>query len=183
MQRLAKSLPFLVLLCAAAFLFVRTLHFNFPHVPGRLGPDVWPQAILILLMITCAGAIGRNLLGEVHTKAGVKAPEDYPSVPGDAGDDAEAPSRYGLVAGGLLLFLAYPIALEYLGFLIATFLLMVLFMLVGQWRNAAGVVAVSAIGTLALFYIFRGIVYVSLPLGSGPFHDFTVWIAALLGMR
>ena len=86
-------------------------------------------------------------------------------------DEPEAPSRYGLVAGGFLLFLAYPFALEYLGFLVATFLLMALFMRVGQWRNLPGVAAVSAIGTLALFYIFRGIVYVSLPLGRGPFHD------------
>ena len=41
------------------------------------------------------------------------------------------------MAGGLLLFLAYPVALDYLGFLVATFLLMALFMLVGQWRNVA----------------------------------------------
>ena len=58
-----------------------------------------------------------------------------------------------------------------------------LFMLIGQWRNVLGVVTVSAAGTLVLFYIFRGVVYVSLPLGSGPFHDVTVWIASLLGMR
>ena len=83
----------------------------------------------------------------------------------------------------LALFVAYPVALAYLGFLVATFLLMALFMLIGQWRNILGVVTVSAAGTLVLFYIFRGVVYVSLPLGSGPFHDVTVWIASLLGMR
>jgi hypothetical protein len=44
-------------------------------------------------------------------------------------------------------------------------------------------VAVSAIGALALFYVFRGLVYVSLPLGAGPFHSATVWIVSLLGMR
>jgi len=87
------------------------------------------------------------------------------------------------VGGGFLLFLAYPIGLEYLGFPLATFLLMAFFMLVGQWRNPLGFVAVSAIGAFALFYVFRSLVYVSLPLGAGPFHTATVWIASLLGMR
>lgn len=186
MQRvLAKSLPFAVLLAAAVYLFTRTLQFDFPRTPGRLGPDVWPQLILVLLMLACAAGIGRALILER-----CQAPE---AEPGDGSrspyaNDAElagpeAPSRYGLVVGGLALFLAYPLALDYLGFLVATFLLMVLFMWVGQWRSIPGIVAVSALGTFALFYIFRGVVYVSLPLGSGPFHDVTVWIASLLGMR
>ena len=66
---------------------------------------------------------------------------------------------------------------------VAGYALMAFFMLVGQWRSPLGVVAVSAIGAFALFYVFRGLVYVSLPLGAGPFHTATVWIASLLGMR
>ena len=105
------------------------------------------------------------------------------ACPSSGAAEPEVPSRYGLVAGGILLFLAYPVALDYLGFLVATFLLMALFMLVGQWRNILGVVTVSAAGTLVLFYVFRGVVYVSLPLGSGRFTTSTVWVASLLGMR
>lgn len=184
LQALTRSLPFVVLLGASGYLFALTLHFDFPRAPDRLGPDVWPQAILVLLMVTCAVAIGRALLAKDRAQYGPEAKEPFKTLPGDA-DAAEpdVPSRYWLVAGGLLLFVAYPVALDYLGFLAATFLLMALFMLIGQWRNVAGVVTVSAVGTLALFYIFRGIVYVSLPLGRGPFHDATVWIASLLGMR
>lgn len=184
LQALTKSLPFAVLLCAAIYLFTRTQQFDFPRAPGRLGPDVWPQAILVLLMIACAAGIGRTLLVDVRAKPEAETEGDRAALGRDAETaEPEAPSRYGLVAGGLLLFLAYPVALEYLGFLVATFLLMALFMLIGQWRNVLGVIAVSAAGTLALFYIFRGVVYVSLPLGSGVFHDWTVWIASLLGMR
>lgn len=184
MQALARSAPFAVLLCAALYLFTLTLRFDFPRAPGRLGPDIWPQAILVLLMLVCAAGIIRAALAK--DPSGPVAPADArrTALPGDERLDApEAPSRYGLAAGGFLLFLAYPFALEYLGFLVATFLLMALFMRVGQWRNLLGVAAVGAIGTLALFYIFRGIVYVSLPLGRGPFHDATVWVAGLLGMR
>ena len=184
LQALAKSLPFAVLLGAAAYLFTRTLQFDFPRAPDRLGPDVWPQAILVLLMMTCAVAIGRALLLKDQANSEPEPSERPKAFPGDAAAaDPDVPSRYWLVAGGLLLFVAYPVALDYLGFLAATFLLMALFMLIGQWRNVVGVVTVSAAGTLVLFYIFRGIVYVSLPLGRGPFHDATVWIASLLGMR
>jgi hypothetical protein len=178
MQATAKSAPFIILFCAALLLFSLTLQFDFPRAPGRLGPDIWPQAILILLMLTCAIGIARNFLAHPQDAASPDVPE-----PGAMEAEAEVPSRYILVALGFALFLVYPIALEYLGFLAATFLLMALFMWIGQWRNPLGVLATSAIGTLVLFYTFRGVVYVSLPLGQGSFQEWTVWVAQLLNMR
>lgn len=184
MQALARSGPFAVLFCAALYLFTLTLQFDFPHAPGRLGPDVWPQAILILLMLSCAaGIVGNVLAGSLREGQGGDG-GTRGTLPANAAADApDVPSRYGLVAGGFLLFLLYPVALDYLGFLVATFLLMGLLMWIGLWRSLPGVLAVSAAGTLSLFYIFRGIVYVSLPLGRGPFQDATLWVASLLGMR
>jgi putative tricarboxylic transport membrane protein len=178
MQASAKSAPFVILFCAALFLLSLTLEFDFPRAPGRLGPDVWPQAILVLLMLTCAIGVVRNLLGRSPNEAAQPAAW---SVAEEA--EVEAPSRYILVVLGFALFLIYPVALEYLGFLAATFLLMALFMWIGQWRSPLGVLATSAIGTLVLFYTFRGIVYVSLPLGIGPFQEWTIWVAQLLNMR
>jgi putative tricarboxylic transport membrane protein len=185
MQTIGRSAPFAALFCVAAYLFTLTRQLDFPRAPDRLGPDVWPQIILMLLMIACAIGIGRSLLAKDAPAPGSQQGGEAPSVQAvrTAPDAPEAPSRYGLVALGLLLFLVYPVALESLGFLVATFLLMALLMLVGQWRNPLGVVAVSAVGTLGLFYVFRGLVYVSLPLGSGPFQAATLWVAALLGMR
>lgn len=180
MQASVKSAPFAILFCAALFLFSLTLHFDYPRTPGRLGPDVWPQAILVLLMLTCAIGVARNFLVRGPLSA-ADAVEQGAALPGDA--EAEVPSRYGLVALGFALFLIYPLALEYLGFLVATFLLMALFMWTGQWRSVTGVLVTSLVGTFVLFYLFRGVVYVSLPLGTGPFHDLTVWIAQLLNMR
>jgi hypothetical protein len=60
---------------------------------------------------------------------------------------------------------------------------MALFMWMGQWRNLLGLTAVSALGTLCLFYLFRGVVYVSLPLGVEPFRSATLWIANAMGMH
>jgi hypothetical protein len=183
MQAIGRSAPFVVLFCAAIYLFTLTRQLEFPRAPDRLGPDVWPQALLVLLMIACIIGIGRNLLSR-RAEPSAQRREAPAMAPGDAlVEEPDGPSRYGLVMAGMLLFLGYPVALEYLGFLVATFLLMVLFMLVGQWRNPLAVAAVSAVGTLGLFYIFRGLVYVSLPLGVGHFQSATLWIARLLGMR
>ena len=183
-QGALRSAPFAVLFCAALFLFLRTFQFDFPRAPGRLGPDVWPQAILVLLMVTCVIGMARSLFLRARPPGEAQAPRS--AAPDDtlaADADADVASRYGLVAFGVALFLAYPVALEYLGFLVATFLLMALFMRAGQWRSPLGILVTAAIGTLVLFYVFRGIVYVSLPLGTGPFQDFTVLIADLLKMR
>jgi len=181
-----KVAPFIALLIGAAYLYWLALGFDYPRVPGRLGPDAWPKIILGLLIVTClAGIVGALMGGEAQSHK--ERSGDVPArtlLPGDlAVDEAEVPSRYGLVAMGFALFLAYPFALEYVGFLVATFALMALFMVVGQWRHPLGIALTSLLGTLVLFYIFRGIVYVSLPLGTGPFQDFTVWVAQLLRMR
>jgi hypothetical protein len=181
-QGALRSAPFAILFCAALFLFMQTFQFDFPRAPGRLGPDVWPQAILILLMVACVIGLARNFLLRARQPGEGQQPSS--AAPDDTlAGEPDIPSRYGLVALGVALFLAYPVALEYLGFPVATFLLMALFMRAGQWRHPLGVLVTAAIGTLVLFYVFRGIVYVSLPLGTGPFQDFTVLIADLLKMR
>lgn len=184
-----KVAPFIALLIGAAYLFWLALNFEFPRVPGRLGPDAWPIIILGLLMLTCVVGIANALLGR-EALPPQDAAADLPDTPPrsillvELADDAtQGPSRYGLVAMGFGLFLLYPAALEYVGFLVATFLLMALFMIVGQWRNPIGIALTSILGTVALFYIFRGIVYVSLPLGTGVFQDFTLWVANLMRMR
>ena len=135
-------------------------------------------------MIACAIGIGGSILARRRPEPSVLRQDEHGMLPGDTpSEQPRTTFGYVLVAGGFLLFLVYPVALEYLGFPLATFLFMALFMLVGQWRNPLGAAAVSAIGTLALFYIFRGFVYVSLPLGAEPFRSATLWLAALLGMR
>jgi hypothetical protein len=185
MQAIGRSAPFLVLMVVAFYLLTLTWQFEFPRAPGRLGPDVWPQALLVLLIIACAAGIVSNVWASLRAGEGAIESPTPMAQPGTTElDEPEVPSRYGLVVAGMAMFLAYPVALEYLGFVAATFLLMALFMWVGQWRNPLGVMAVSALGTLGLFYIFRGVVYVSLPLGVvEPFRSATLWIADAMGMR
>lgn len=184
MLALGRAVPYAAVMIVAGYLYWLARQFEFPEVPGRLGPDAWPKMVLGLLLLTCVVGLVKSFRRADVTADQGAAAADRPVLPGDiAGDEDLGPSRYGLVAMGFALFMAYPVALEYLGFPIATFLLMLLFMVVGQWRNVVGILLISLLGTLVLFYIFRGVVYVSLPLGTGQFQDFTLWLSQLLRMR
>lgn len=184
MLALRRAVPYAAVMVVGAYLYWLALSFEFPRVPGRLGPDAWPKMVLGLLLLTCVVGVIQSFMSADGQANRGPAAADRPMLPADVAEEEDlGPSRYGLVAMGFALFLVYPVALEYLGFPIATFLLMVLFMLVGQWRNVLGILLTSLLGTLVLFYIFRGVVYVSLPLGTGRFQEFTLWLAQLLQMR
>ena len=151
MQASAKSAPFVILFCAALFLFSLTLQFEFPHAPGRLGPDVWPQAILVLADAYLRDRHGAQLPGARarRSRAAAAAWRCRATI----ARELEVPSRYMLVVLGFALFLIYPVALEYLGFLVGDVPADGALHVVGQWRSPLGVLATSAIGTLVLFYI------------------------------
>lgn len=42
---------------------------------------------------------------------------------------------------------------------------------------------IAAIGAFVFFIVFQRLVYVSLPMGAGPFRDLTLALMALLGVR
>jgi putative tricarboxylic transport membrane protein len=186
---LRRAIPYLALLCGAAYLYGAAGQFAQVARPGELGPDVWPRAILALLIVVCAGAILRSLLvagataGEARSaavadEATAAHTDDAPDVAGDRG----AASAYRLLAG-IGLSAAYVAALEWLGFFVATALYLSLFMVLGRYRRAGVIASVSVLGSLLFVFVFMKVVYVSLPLGAGPFQALSIAILAALGVR
>jgi len=147
MQAIGRSVLFAVLFCGALYLFTLTRQFDFQRVPGRLGPDVWPQAILVLLMVACIMGIGRDIVARRIAEPSPTQKDKQLVLPDEAPAPPPSAFGYGLVGACVLLFLGYPFALEYLGFPLATLVFMLLFMLLGQWRNPLGLVAVSRAAT------------------------------------
>jgi putative tricarboxylic transport membrane protein len=176
MGMLKGILPYAALLAGALYLYHEAGAFASAARPGQLGPDFWPKAVLVLLMVVCAYEVLRRA---VFARAASKA-----SPASDAGEDADAGARYPwLLAGGIVLTIFYVLGLDTLGFFVATTLYLALFMLLGRYRRLRVVVAASALGSLAFVFVFMKIVYVSLPLGTGPFKSLSVWILAMLGIR
>ena len=176
MARLKPMLPYAALLAGAAFLFHDTARFAALGRPGQLGPDFWPRAVLVLLMLVCAFQIARLAL-----VAGIAAAPQAKSL--HEQEQEEGPRYPGLLAGGIVLTIVYVPAMEYLGFFLATALYLAGFMLVGRYRRAGVIAASSVLGSLAFVFVFMKIVYVSLPLGVGPFLQVSTALLALLGIH
>jgi putative tricarboxylic transport membrane protein len=177
--KLRSVAPYALLFAVAVYLYRDAGAFAAAGRPGQLGPDVWPRAVLVLLMVVCGLEIVRRTLFVAVVAA------RRPPVDGDT--EAEAggsPQRFRwCLAGGVALTIAYVLALDWLGFFVATVLYLALFMLVGRYRRARVIAATSIVGSLAFVYVFMKIVYVSLPLGRGPFKALSVWILAMLGVH
>ncbi|HJU21459.1 MAG TPA: tripartite tricarboxylate transporter TctB family protein [Casimicrobiaceae bacterium] len=178
LDRLKALAPYVLLLGAAAYLYRAAGAFASAARPGELGPDAWPRAVLAILMVVCVCAIVRRAL--FPRIAAPVAPE-APAAEVDAAADAERfPLRLGI---GVALTIAYVLTLDTLGFFVATALYLALFMVVGRYLRGRVIVSSAVLGSLAFVFVFMKVVYVSLPLGVGPFKALSVWILALIGVR
>jgi putative tricarboxylic transport membrane protein len=176
--KLKALAPYAALFACAVYLYRDAGAFASAARPGQLGPDFWPRAVLALLMIVCACEIVRRaVFDRAMRNASREAIQEDDARPG-------APERFPLrLAAGIVLTIAYVAALDWLGFFVATALYLALFMRVGRYRRNRVVVMASLVGSLAFVYVFMKIVYVSLPLGAGPFKTLSVWMLAMLGVR
>jgi hypothetical protein len=173
-----------VVLAASGFLYGVALHFDYTPTQGRLGPDAWPRLILGLMMAICAYEIVKTLfVGGKHEVEGV-----LESIIEDAADkepDEAAPEKtYPHLLGlGIALTVGYVAVIQTLGFFLATALYLAIFMVLGRYRRPGVILATSLLGSLAFVVVFMKVVYVSLPLGTGPFLAVSAAILRVLGIR
>jgi putative tricarboxylic transport membrane protein len=184
---LKKVALYSIVLAAAAILYAVAGRFDFTPRPGRLGPAVWPRAILILTIIVCIYEIVRTILvrkeqEKVEGLLEIIQEQSAERLPEDIHEEPQGAYRH-LLAGGIGLTAGYVLLFNVLGFFLDTLLFMILFMLVGRYRKP-GVVLVGALfGSLAFMYVFMKIVYVSLPIGHAPFSAVSLALMQLMGIR
>lgn len=159
-------------LLGAVYYYYLSTQIAFSTRPGRLGPSFWPQAILILLIITAAV----DCFVEAR-----KAPARAAAYVARA-EESGGKRVWWLMALGLVAILAYVNLASLVGFPLANALFMLAFMMLGGFKRPIPAALISLIGTVVLVLLFVRIVYVSLPLGLGPFQNLTLWIYYLLGI-
>ncbi|HXZ50181.1 MAG TPA: tripartite tricarboxylate transporter TctB family protein [Usitatibacter sp.] len=179
--KLRASAPYAALLAGAVFLYHRAERFSHLGRPGQLGPDFWPKAVLVLLMAVCAIEIARRLLSAPAPGGAAQAKEG--SMARSAAQHEEEPRYPRLLAGGIALSVLYVWGLELIGFFLCTALFLAAFMLVGRYRRAGVIAATSVLGSLAFVFVFMKVVYVSLPLGVGPFLELSAALLRALGIH
>ena len=191
LARLKASWPYAALFVGAAYLFHDAGTFAAAARPGQLGPDFWPRAVLVLLMIVCAYEVVRRVVfardaapgATLAHEAVAEAAVAHGAMEG-ATVTQEAEARYPWrLAIGIGLAIAYVLALDVLGFFVTTALFLGFFMVAGRYYRTRVVALASIVGSLVFVFVFMKIVYVSLPLGVGPFRAFSVWLLATLGIR
>lgn len=175
---LTRSIPFVAILAAAAYFYYLSDHLDFDPMPGRAGPDLWPKIILGLMIATCAIGIVKTLLARSAAGANL-----FKLLAPQAEEEEESSRTWPhLALLGCALFVLYVLLLERVGFVICTAVLIAAFLWLGRYRNVAVIALASIVGSLGFFFVFRRIVYVSLPLGKEPFLSFSVWLMKIMGM-
>lgn len=156
---------------------------------GRAGPELWPKLVLLLMLVAAAWGVAEALF-----KTG--RDDDTSVLIANATRSAghEEDARQDLAEGtgerrpvfaiaGIAAMLGYVAVISYLGYAISTFLLLLAIMLLAGFRRPISAVLISLVGAFAFLFVFQRLVYVSLPLGVGPFKEFSVMLMSLIGVR
>jgi putative tricarboxylic transport membrane protein len=174
-SRISAWLPYAVMLAAAAFFWFVANRIEYAARPGAIGPDFWPKAALLLIGVTCIYEIGKVLLlGSAADARGLAG-----ALEAEEEQEDEGPRHTGLLVAGSALTIAYGLLISWIGFPLATFLYLVVFMYVGRYRAHAVIWLSAALGTAVFCTLFLKIVYVSLPRGVPPFDRITDLIVNL----
>jgi len=182
LSRLQRAAPYIVLQICVMYFYHLATQFDFMAPPGRIGPDAWPKMILVLMGAACVYEIVKNLLvGESFSAAGLL---DKLMTDAGAGEEAANQPSYPLrLWGGIGVTIAYILLIDTLGFFIASSTYLALFMAIGGYKRWRVIVSTSVLGSLVIMFIFMKIVYVSLPLGSGPFLTVSTALLTVMGVH
>lgn len=170
MARLLAAAPFMALSVAALVLLVLAHGFDAAAAAGRIGPGAWPGMVAGLLALVAAGKALALVRGG-----------DERDGPDAIDEQVAAPLQPWRAIVALALFAGYCLTLEMLGFPLATALLLGGFLLVAGYHRPLPLLATACGGSIGLFLVFRSVVYVSLPLGKGPFLALSLGLLQLLG--
>lgn len=192
--RLRAQIPYVIVFLLAGFLYYRATQIDFAAPGGRIGPDFWPRAILGLAMLTAAYEVIKNLIfhksrhevdGVLESIIESAAAEPQASVEPHGPIEPQAPARSypWLLVIGAGMTIAYAALIQTLGFFLSTVLFLAGFIWVGRYRRIGVILASSVLGGLVFMFIFMKVVYVSLPLGVGPFEQLSILLMRLMGIR
>jgi len=181
--RLARAAPYALLLAGAGVFYYLALGIDASAAAGRIGPDVWPRAVLALLAMVCVYELAKSFFSADARSAGGMLQDYLDASMASVEAQSAAPPSVLRLALGMGATLAYVLLVDVLGFFLATAAYLAAFIAVGGYRRWGIIAACALAGSLAMVVVFMRIVYVSLPLGSGPFRALSLSLLALLGVR
>ena len=174
MPKLLRVVPHTVMLVVSIALYWMAARIE-ADTGGRIGPAVWPKAVIVFMALLCAYEIVKRLLVRSDFEAkgllsGTEIPGSEPDVVGDRGSDEDPALESGsdpkMLFGGIAIIGGYVVAVPWIGGL----------------RRPVLAVAISLAGTITLALVFLKVAYISLPMGEGPFRALSLGLMRLLGV-
>ena len=151
-----------------------------------IGPDAWPKFIILAMAGLCLYEIVKRLLiGTSFTASGLLQGLNRPPDAADREPEAAEPApqqHNGKLAAGVLLIGAFVLGVKYVGFFTGTALFIAGFGWIGGFRRPIATPLIALAGALVLLVVFMRVAYVSLPLGAGPFKEFSLFMLRLIGV-
>jgi putative tricarboxylic transport membrane protein len=179
--KLARVLPHAVMLVVACLLYWAATRID-AETGGRIGPAVWPKAVIVFMGLLCVYEIVKRLL--VRTDFGARGLlSGTTAAPGQPvkREDAVA-EHHRMLLGGIALIAGYVFTVPWIGFFTATAIFLAVFPWIGGFRRPAISIAIALAGALALVVVFMRVAYISLPLGEGPFRALSIGLMRLIGV-
>lgn len=159
-----RVLPEIGVLGFCAVLYAMTSDLD-TTAPGP-GPAFFPRLLIALLAVSMIVRIGQTVL-EIRRERAEKIVDTTVSMP-----------RVWLAIG---LAVGYVVATLYLGWIIATFAFIVVFLYLAGKRTLWLTVPLGAGLSIGMAYLFVKVVYIALPTGIGVFDQFTIGLLQALG--
>lgn len=173
-----KYLPEVTVLCLCVVLWVPTNAFT--TSVGGPGPALYPRTLIVLLAIAMVFRLVQQLRENRSGAVPVPVDDEAPPEEGAELDESLIEHRRVWVAIGFSVL--YVSSTLLLGWLIATFVFSIVFLVMAGKRNPLIVVPVALVFAFGFTYVFVKIVYISLPTGSGVFDLITVRLFELMGI-
>lgn len=176
--------PYLAILVINCILYYQALQIA-PVGEGRLGADFWPKAVLVLAIATCVWEITRKIgVGVARNHRRGQATHGGASlIPRAKPTDGMPELGFFVPWIGIAVTAAYVFAFPWLGYFVATFLYVTAFVYLGNYRRASVVIGVGVVASLTFMFLFMRVVYVSLPIGVGPFAQVSTLLMRAMGIK
>ena len=151
-----------IIILFSAFFYRETL--SYASIPGyeRMGPEVWPQFLLIAIAI----------LSVLIIIGAVRKQKKNVTVISEPQREKKVTDVIIFVIFVFLVNLLFP----YLGFLLASFLGMLIFLYLLGEKNKFSILSFSFFSVLTIYFFFAKILLVPLPRGVSIFREFSYFL-------
>jgi len=159
---LGETIVSSVIFVASCYLYSVSMALRSLKAYKTVGPEFWPQIILIL-MIVISGIL--TVSNVVKWKKSIKA--EKPENP-------EEETDWYKFALCFILIIGYVLLLKTVGFAVLTPILIIgIMFLIG--KSSIKIISITVVSIMVLVYIVFGkLLYVPLPKGHGIFHDLSI---------